>query len=226
MDDTISRGETIEALERAKQNIRHNIERAIGRAICEILDEVENGIKQLPPAELGTNLAQLGTDCISRQQAIDEFYKYPNINWTTLDVIEKINSLPSAQLATDTNVGDKAQLYDKGTTFENGGEIKRWSEDIISRQAVMRAIDEALIGKGCSADGTTMAKLINEYVIKKVPSTEQKRGKWIKSGRWGRVYKCNRCGNYLDFDGVNVGRGSTNFCPNCGAKMEGADDES
>ena len=36
-------------------------------------------------------------DLISRQQAIDEFYKYPNINWTTLDVIEKINSLPSAQ---------------------------------------------------------------------------------------------------------------------------------
>ena len=36
-------------------------------------------------------------DLISRQQAIDEFYKYPNINWTTLDVMEKINSLPSAQ---------------------------------------------------------------------------------------------------------------------------------
>ena len=184
-------------------------------------------IKSMPSAtdknvgtKLGTDLAQLVTDCISRQAAIDEFYKYPNINWTTLDVIEKINSLPSAQLATDTNVGDKAQLYDKGTTFENGGEIKRWSEDIISKQAVMRAIDEALIGKGCSADGTTMAKLINEYVIKKVPSTEQKRGKWMKSGRWGRVYKCNQCGNFLDFDGVNAGRGDANYCPNCRARME------
>ena len=38
----------------------------------------------------------------------------------------------------DTNVGNKAQLSDKGTTFENGGEIKRWSEDIISRQAAIR----------------------------------------------------------------------------------------
>ena len=37
------------------------------------------------------------SNLISRQQAIDEFYKYPNINWTTLDVMEKINSLPSAQ---------------------------------------------------------------------------------------------------------------------------------
>ena len=51
MDDLISRQAAIDALERAKQNIRHNIERAIGRAICEILDEVENGIKQLPPIQ-------------------------------------------------------------------------------------------------------------------------------------------------------------------------------
>ena len=49
--DVISRQQAIDALERAKQNIRHNIERAIGRAICEILDEVENGIKQLPPIQ-------------------------------------------------------------------------------------------------------------------------------------------------------------------------------
>ena len=49
--DCISRQSAIDALERAKQNIRHNIERAIGRAICEILDEVENGIKQLPPIQ-------------------------------------------------------------------------------------------------------------------------------------------------------------------------------
>ena len=49
--DCISRHVAIDAIERAKQNIRHNIERAIGRAICEILDEVENGIKQLPPIQ-------------------------------------------------------------------------------------------------------------------------------------------------------------------------------
>lgn len=44
--------------------------------------------------------------------------------------------------------------------------------DTISRQAVMRAIDEALIGKGCSADGTMTARLINDYVIRKVPPAE------------------------------------------------------
>lgn len=35
-----------------------------------------------------------------------------------------------------------------------------------------------------------------------------------------RTFKCSVCGNYLDFDGVNAGRGSANFCPNCGAKMD------
>lgn len=44
-------------------------------------------------------------------------------------------------------------------------------------------------------------------------------GKWGKMGVWGRVYRCNQCGNFLDFDGVNAGRGDTNFCPNCGADM-------
>lgn len=35
-----------------------------------------------------------------------------------------------------------------------------------------------------------------------------------------RVFKCSICENYLDFDGVNAGRGSANYCPNCGAKMD------
>lgn len=45
-------------------------------------------------------------------------------------------------------------------------------------------------------------------------------GKWKKIGVWGRVYRCNQCGNFLDFDGVNAGRGDANFCPHCGAKMD------
>ena len=52
-----------------------------------------------------------------------------------------------------------------------------------------------------------------------LPPTQPKTGKWIKTARWGRVYHCDQCRNYLDFDGVNAGRGSTNFCPNCGADM-------
>lgn len=35
-----------------------------------------------------------------------------------------------------------------------------------------------------------------------------------------RMFKCSVCGNYLDFDGINAGWGDTNWCPNCGAKMD------
>ena len=40
---------------------------------------------------------------------------------------------------------------------------------------------------------------------------------WIDQGH--KIFKCSNCGNYLDFGGVNAGRGTANYCPNCGAKM-------
>ena len=139
----ISRQAAIEALERAKQNIRHNIERAIGRAICEILDEVENGIKQLPSA----NCSEFpnNSDTISRHDAIALWDKY---HYTiAVDAIE----------------------YD--------------SE------------------------------------LRKLPSVqpELKKGKWIDETfkPWGLVYhpyKCDQCGEHSEAD--------SNFCPNCGAEME------
>ena len=47
---------------------------------------------------------------------------------------------------------------------------------------------------------------------------------WINA-RVGKLfpsndYKCSECGNILDFDGLNCGRGDANYCPNCGAKMD------
>lgn len=52
-----------------------------------------------------------------------------------------------------------------------------------------------------------------------------KRGLWIKVKSFWKdnTYKCSLCGNFLDFNGVNAGRGSANVCPNCGAKMTGGE---
>ena len=46
-----------------------------------------------------------------------------------------------------------------------------------------------------------------------------KRGRWLhdRKAQW----KCSECGNFLDFDGLNCGRGTAFFCPNCGADMRG-----
>lgn len=57
--------------------------------------------------------------------------------------------------------------------------------------------------------------------IEHAPTIEPERtGKWIKEKSRGQLYQCSACGNYLDFRGVNAGRGSANYCPNCGARME------
>ena len=89
MDDTISRLAVIQIIEKMRARIGHNLERSVGRAMIEILDEVGEDVEKLPSA-LGTNLAEVGTDCISRQAAID-----------ALDCIngveEVLRSIPSAQ---------------------------------------------------------------------------------------------------------------------------------
>lgn len=54
-----------------------------------------------------------------------------------------------------------------------------------------------------------------------------KHGHWISACQtkfdklfFPQMFKCSICGNYLDFDGINAGRGDTNYCPTCGAKMD------
>lgn len=72
-------------------------------------------------------------------------------------------------------------------------------DDLISRQA---AIDWCLEG------------------LNNMPSAqpERKKGKWIDEifKPWGLVhhpYKCDQCGEHSEAD--------SDFCPNCGARMEG-----
>ena len=92
----------------------------------------------------------------------------------------------------------KAQLSQEGTT-----------SDLISRQAALDAVS------GC---GICTRKLVDLPTIQPEPHE----GHWIlydKRFPWRHIYKCSKCGNYLDFSGVNGGRGEVNFCPKCGAKM-------
>lgn len=63
-----------------------------------------------------------------------------------------------------------------------------------------------------------------EPLFENCPSAqpEPKTGHWIPYDQrfpWSNEYKCSECGNYLNFSGVNGGRGDANFCPSCGADM-------
>ena len=80
------------------------------KAIQTILDA-------LPSAELGTNLAEVGTDCISRRSAIDALRGYlvgkrcPDDGTLTCRLIENevINKLPSAEPKRGRWIEDKGQ---------------------------------------------------------------------------------------------------------------------
>lgn len=54
--------------------------------------------------------------------------------------------------------------------------------------------------------------------IRKIEAEPVRHAHWIDQKH--EVYKCSNCGNFLDFHGVNAGRGDANYCPHCGAKMD------
>ena len=70
--------------------------------------------------------------------------------------------------------------------------------------------------KEVTIDAITMT----ECVMEQEPSEDVQPvvpAHWIDQGH--KIFKCSNCGNYLDFRGANAGRGTANYCPNCGAKM-------
>ena len=59
--------------------------------------------------ELGTNLAEVGTDCISRQKAISALYEWECDNKDERDAIDVINGLPPIQPKRGKWIEDKGQ---------------------------------------------------------------------------------------------------------------------
>lgn len=73
----------------------------------------------------------------------------------------------------------------------------------------------------CNSLGDICARLTPSHVIngiESLPSADRPTGEWIKShiGTIAEGYFCTNCGKhgYREY-----------LCPNCGAKMKGADDE-
>ena len=57
---------------------------------------------------------------------------------------------------------------------------------------------------------------------------DRKEGEWIEDGYYDYLhYVCSNCGQEcgVQNNGVATEPLCTNYCPNCGAKMKGADDE-
>lgn len=101
-------------------------------------------------------------------------------------------------------------------------------EDAISREAVYSILNEYHIGEEeiesamDECQNLTVNGIISDVSL--LPSVTQKSGKWITvtNGRGG--HECSLCHVYAP-SYQNGDEWLTNFCPNCGAKMESEDKE-
>lgn len=89
--------------------------------------------------------------------------------------------------------------------------------DLISRRAAIDAVHEEF--DGClvwDESGETTADEV-ERVLSYLPSVEpkQKHGKWIRLSNY--LAQCSECKDYID-NAISCGY---NYCPNCGARMDG-----
>ncbi len=106
--------------------------------------------------------------------------------------------------------------------------------DLISRQAAIEALARMARGKFNLSDEFNhyCAGLMDgEMAIRRLPSAVPDavpvvHGKWIYEGARGRfpACRCSVCGNVENADWAMIS-GEVNFCPNCGARMDGEDDE-
>ena len=61
--------------------------------------------------------------------------------------------------------------------------------------------------------------------LEAVPSADRPSGKWIaKTENYHSHWVCSECGAWALLE-YNEQQCLSNFCPNCGARMKGADDE-
>lgn len=152
-------------------------------------------------------------DLIDRKMAIDAFRKELCAEETEsarqyaigfLGIERVLNDLPSAQFATDINVGDT-----------------------ISRKMAIDFIDY-LLSKSCTGDngdfvgGMRVGYHRARVGIKNLPSAqpEREKGKWLTvSGRLGNEVECSIC-----HDVFWIWMNNYSFCPRCGADMRGEND--
>lgn len=92
-------------------------------------------------------------------------------------------------------------------------------DDLISRQAAIEKLRDA---ENHSFNSYYKGLLKAHHIIADLPSIqiEQKKGHWINDAGFD---KCSKCG--VSFPDLAPDYDKTNYCPNCGVRMEEQKDE-
>ena len=67
-------------------------------------------------------------------------------------------------------------------------------------------------------DSTVGERIIDLSHLPTVDAVEVVHGRWVHDKPWLFGFECDQCGKWILPDGTN---GDMNYCPNCGAKMDG-----
>ena len=103
-------------------------------------------------------------------------------------------------------------------------------DDSISRQAAIQAIAVKPAIHGSEGSWYHWDDIKN--ALEELPAIEAvKHGKWVKDGETYALYKCSACNDFCTVAGwancipEKQMYKAFKFCPNCGAKMDGREDE-
>ena len=136
---------------------------------------------------------------------------------------EKLDKIPARSI--ENADGRAYSLIRLSTVFEI---IKQMPpaqpEQPTEVQDILQYLDEYLHPIVSPEYWSVYSELYDMVSMLQSSQPERKTGRWIlydKRFPWRQDYKCSECGNYINLSGINCGRGDANYCPNCGAKMEG-----
>jgi hypothetical protein len=97
------------------------------------------------------------------------------------------------------------------------------SEDLIKREDAIKAVFQKPAIHGC--DGSWYHADDIKDALESVSSADRPQGEWTNKHKWDNGFlerECSLCGAMKP---ILMHTAKINFCPNCGARMKGADDE-
>ena len=114
---------------------------------------------------------------------------------------------------------DTEKIYTNGADLVPIFRMMQWLEHVSAMDTISR---RAAIDALCRVDEYNGRSI---EAIRQLPPAQPKKGRWISADAMfhGVPFYCSECGeNTRD---TVMGKPRWKFCPMCGAKMEGADDE-
>lgn len=95
-------------------------------------------------------------------------------------------------------------------------------DDLIKRSDAIKTVEELPNAYNGWSDAYDKAYIIS--TLEEVPKADRPQGEWIaKTENYHSHWVCSECGSWALLE-YNEQMCLSNFCPNCGAQMKGADD--